>query len=160
MAATSGRPVHVRESGSALQALLAIIIAGEEPFAHAPNVVQDLATLQLLVKYDCKPALTYATTTLKCLLMEGDVCPFQSFILGAQLGDLDLCRTAIVHGDVPPLDAGAQTFLQPYRDTLPAVYADALRDCWNSSTDPKARGNMFIELMSLSDSDDGSDFSH
>lgn len=144
------------EPSSTLGPFLAVLTHNSDPLPSAPNVVHDLPTLSLLVKYDCAQALTYTTTTLKCLLMEahtGAVCPFQAFILGAHLGDLDLCRTAIVHGDVPPLDSGAQAALKPYRDALPKVYTDALRSCWNASADPRTRGNLFVEYMSLSDSE-------
>ncbi|KAL1409504.1 hypothetical protein Q8F55_003487 [Vanrija albida] len=142
------------EQAADLAPFLDILLHDADPFADLSDVLSALPAIRLMAKYDTPQRLTYAVTTLKCHVMEGAVCPLQVFIVGAALGDgfgglgLDLCRTAIVHGDVPTAHPSAQALVAPFWDTVDPAYKAALTASWAESDDPKARGNKFIQIMS------------
>lgn len=148
---TTGRSrLVLPESADTLAPFLDVLLHDADPFADLSDVLASLPTIRLMSKYDTSQRLTYAVTTLKCHVMEGDVCPLQVFIVGSALGaaGLDLCRTAIVHGDVPTAHPSAQALVAPYWDSVDADYKHALTTSWAVSDDPKERGNKFIQIMS------------
>lgn len=192
--------VRLNASSRALASFLTAAFGGV-PFPDGANVLCALDTLLLLQQNDCMRPLQSAITELKVRVMEGEVCPMQAFVLGAHLRDLDLCRTAIVYGDVPAAtpapppasykaqvdiktkavddddvfysdsedesDSSDSSFCSPTRLTyeadvldanksvmehlerIPQEYRSAMTHAWNSSSDPKDRGNSFVRLMCL-----------
>ncbi|GMK58251.1 hypothetical protein CspeluHIS016_0502830 [Cutaneotrichosporon spelunceum] len=148
---------------------------GSNTFPFTPNLLAARDSLLLLQTYGCSTALRAAVTELKVRLMDGTACPLQVFVLAAHLRDLDLCRTAIVYGDVPqktvPVledvfydsdDEGSSdgpasptvgtdaADVLAHLETIPHEYRAAMSAAWNSSTDPRDRGNSFIRHMCLS----------
>lgn len=191
--------MRLNASSRALASFLTAAFGGV-PFADGANVLCALDALLLLQQNDCMRPLQSAITELKVRVMEGEVCPMQAFVLGAHLRDLDLCRTAIVYGDVPAAtpapppasyraqvnikteavdndvfcsdsedesDPSDSSFCSPTRLTyeadaldanksvmehlerIPQEYRSAMTQAWNSSSDPKFRGNSFVRLMCL-----------
>lgn len=157
-------PLHLDEDAVSLRPFLAVI-AGEDIFAHLhnnddssvfdwqPSVLGAMGTLHLLAKYDTRE-LRYALTSLKCLVMEGTVCPLETFILAASVDNIDLARVAVT-GDI---EAAVVTLHAEHPERVARV-----RSCWESVPesykaalgevihlgDARKRGNRFYELMCL-----------
>lgn len=147
--------LHVPEPSLSLAPLLDVLLGDGHVFpvvnARASILGRPLELMRLLVKYDCTTALTYAVTSLKCMVMEHDVCPLEVFILGAAIDDIALCRAAIVYSDredITNVEPAIAETIQEHWSAVPPKYKMALLRAWEAS-DPRVRGNRFAEEMYL-----------
>jgi len=147
--------LSINEPASVLAPFLDVLMGDADVFPVSNNrasVLGAIDVLRLFVKYDCTTQLTLAATALKCMVMEHDVCPLEVFILGAAIGDVTLCRTAIVFcdkDDITALDNEAHAdAIQAHWKAVPATYKIALLKAWEVK-DPRDRGNRFTEAMYL-----------
>jgi hypothetical protein len=157
-------PAYLPADADALAPFLRAALGA--PLPLGPNLLAARAPLLLLQRYGCGRALRAALTELKVRLMDGAACPVQVFVLAAHLRDLDLCRTAIVHGEQPsprpfedvfydsedespPASPGLEADVLAQLETIPREYREAMAAAWNSSSDPRDRGNSFVKHMCL-----------
>ncbi|BEJ13276.1 hypothetical protein CspHIS471_0304500 [Cutaneotrichosporon sp. HIS471] len=169
---TLSSPVRLPAPAQTLAPFLRAALGGD-PFTA--DLLASRDSLLLLQSYGCNTALRAAVTELKVRLMDGAACPVQVFVLAAHLRDLDLCRTAIVYGDVPqrvtavyddvfydsddeassdgpssPTISTDPANVLAHLETIPQEYRTAMSAAWNSSSDPRDRGNSFVRHMCLS----------
>lgn len=143
--------IHINAPSATLGPFLDIVLGDADLFPVVNDRASILGALDILVllkQYDCAAALTYALTALKCLAMEHDVCPLETFVLGAALDDVALCRTAIVYGNDADIAALETSPVANFWPSVPAHYRTALARAWETK-DPKDRGNRFMQEMCL-----------